>query len=91
MTELEADGLLRGTLPAKEQFKLVRGFTEMAEAVKGAAHVQVTEPESICVKNFIQSEVGLGLGPDIYYIGNIRPYNIFSSRGGSRSRGGGTQ
>jgi L-gulonate 3-dehydrogenase len=41
LESLEKDGLLRGSLTAEQQFKLISGCSELSECVKGAKHIQV--------------------------------------------------
>lgn len=57
LANLEQNGLLRGTLTAEQQFKLIKGSSNLAETVKGAKFVQECVPENLPLKLKLYGEL----------------------------------
>lgn len=57
LNNLEKNGLLRGKLTAEQQFKCIKGSTNLSEAVKDAVLVQECVPENLDLKKKVWKEV----------------------------------
>lgn len=57
LERLEVGGLLRGTLTAEQQFKLIKGSSDLTETVKGAKLVQECIPEKLQLKLKVYDEL----------------------------------
>ncbi|XP_076663455.1 beta Hydroxy acid dehydrogenase 1 [Andrena cerasifolii] len=57
LNRLESGGLLRGTLTADQQFKLIKGSSNLAETVKNATLIQECVPENLPLKLKLYNEL----------------------------------
>lgn len=57
LNRLESNGLLRGSLTADQQLKLIKGSSNLAETVKGAKFVQECVPENLPLKLKLYNEL----------------------------------
>lgn len=57
LESLEAQGLLRGTLKAEQQFGCISGSTDLKEAVKGAFFLQECIPENLELKKAVYKQL----------------------------------
>ncbi|XP_076044060.1 lambda-crystallin-like isoform X1 [Oratosquilla oratoria] len=64
LENLEASGMLRGSTSALEQFKCIKGVSNMAECVANAKHVQECVPENLDLKIKVFKELDKLAGPD---------------------------
>ncbi|XP_066598628.1 lambda-crystallin homolog isoform X2 [Prorops nasuta] len=57
LNKLEKDKLLRGSLTALQQFKLIKGSSDLSETVKDATLIQECVPENLDLKKRLYSEL----------------------------------
>lgn len=57
LKHLENSGLLRGSLTAEQQFKLIKGSTNLIEVVKGVKLIQECVPENLPLKLKLYNEL----------------------------------
>ena len=57
LNRLESGGLLRGALTATQQFKLIKGSSNLAETVKNATLIQECVPENLPLKLKVYNEL----------------------------------
>ncbi|XP_060524139.1 lambda-crystallin-like [Cylas formicarius] len=67
LNALEQSGLLRGKLKAAQQFALIKGTTDLQEAVKDAILVQECVPENLELKRKVWKNIDDVAGPNTIY------------------------
>lgn len=65
MKSLEQSGFLKGSLNAEEQMSLIRGCSNIQEAIEGAMHIQECVPENLELKKKIFAQLDRIVGDQV--------------------------